>query len=286
MTTLRRTPLTDPSHASTGPWMERLLRRSDRLLALRGLGPATQRLYLSRIRRFLIWLGRYPGDATPQEVTRYLQYLGTRRGLSLSSCQQARSALRFLFREVLALPDLPGGLGGHSAVRCSGQPVLTPAQIRRLLAAAETTRDEALFGLLYGSGLRLSELQRLRVGDVRLRARAIRVRNKKGGYIRSTILSALVMGSLPALIRRRGAKEYVFPGSEGQAQKALAKAGRAAGLWVRPTPRVLRRSFASHLLARGVHPSTVQALLGKLPPRDSGRGAMRLTLPPGAMSPL
>jgi integron integrase len=119
-------------------------------------------------------------------VTPFLTWLATERMVSVSTQNQALNALLFLYREVLALPMVAGDF-----VRVRRPPtiptVLTREEVRELLA--ELTGTYLLMArLLYGTGIRLLELLRLRVKDVDFARGQIVIRGGKGAKDRVTML--------------------------------------------------------------------------------------------------
>jgi integron integrase len=129
---------------------------------------------------------RHPRDLGSKAVTPFLTYLATERDVGISTQNQALNALLFLYREVLTLPMVAGDF-----VRVKRQPglptVLTQEEVRELLAAMSGTYH-LMARLLYGSGMRILELLRLRVKDLDFARAQIMVRAGKGGKDRVTIL--------------------------------------------------------------------------------------------------
>jgi integron integrase len=187
--------------------------------------------------------------------------------------------------------------------------VLTRDEVRALLARLEGTQ-QLMASLLYGTGMRLMEVVRLRVKDVDFGYRQIVVRDAKGAKDRVVPLPEAVTAPLRMHLARarqlfeedgrRGLGEvqlpealarkypnaprewhwqYVFPSGrisfdarsgkgrrhhlhENGLQKAVKKAGVAAGIAKRVHCHSLRHSFATHLLEQGYDIRTVQDLLG------------------------
>jgi len=129
---------------------------------------------------------RHPRDLGSKGVTPFLTFLATEREVSISTQNQALNALLFLYREVLTVPMVAGDF-----VRVRRPPrlptVLTQDEVRELLASMSGTY-QLMARLLYGTGLRLLELLRLRVKDVDFERGSIMVRAGKGGKDRVTVL--------------------------------------------------------------------------------------------------
>jgi integron integrase len=121
------------------------------------------------------------------EVTAFLTHLAVDRGVASSTQNQAKSALLFLYRQVLGvqLPWLDEIVGAKTARRLPV--VLTPSEVRSLLHELSGTMG-LVAALLYGTGMRLLEALRLRVKDVGVERREILVRDGKGGKDRVTVL--------------------------------------------------------------------------------------------------
>jgi len=133
---------------------------------------------------------RHPRDLGSQGVTPFLTYLATERDVSVSTQNQALNALLFLYREVLALSIVTGDF--VRVKRSPGVPtVLTREEVRELIDALTGTY-QLMARLLYGTGMRLLELLRLRVKDVDFARGQIVVRAGKGAKDRVTILPDLL----------------------------------------------------------------------------------------------
>ena len=153
---------------------------------------STERTYLDWVKRFFEYTGKVKGGAireTPgvAEIRDFLSYLAVSRNVSASTQNQAFNALLFLFRSVLNIEI--GDL--NSTVRAKRAPqlpvVLTVEEVRQTFSFMEGT-SLLMTQLLYGAGLRLMELFRLRVKDIDYGAGLILVRAAKGDKDRSTIL--------------------------------------------------------------------------------------------------
>ncbi len=138
-----------------------------------------------------------------QDVRAYLSYLALRHRVSSSTQNQAFNALLFLFNEVLHI-EL-SNLG--KTVRAKRGPklpvVLTPEELQKLFKQVES-KNLLILQLLYGSGIRLMELARLRVKDIDFASNLIFVRSSKGDKDRSTILPELIKPHLQTHLLMNG----------------------------------------------------------------------------------
>jgi integron integrase len=156
------------------------------------------------VRFFVRWHGRegtmrHPRDLGEVEVRQFLSMLANERQVSVSTHNQALSALLFLYREVLG-HSLPWMNELQRPQRPRRIPsVLTPTEVAALLAAMDG--EMALLAkLLYGTGMRLMEGVRLRVKDVDFERQVLVVREAKGGKDRVVMLPQSLSGALAAQV--------------------------------------------------------------------------------------
>lgn len=157
-------------------------------IRLRHYSIRTETAYVDWIRRFIHFHGtQHPLRLGAPHVTAFLSHLAADRNVSPSTQNQAKSALLFLYRQVLgiSLPWLDEVVAAHVNRRLPV--VLTPAEVRTLLNELSGPTG-LLVALLYGTGMRLLEGLRLRVKDVEFHRRELIVRCGKGGKDRVTVL--------------------------------------------------------------------------------------------------
>jgi integron integrase len=162
---------------------------------------STERSYIDWFQRFHAYLTGVKNKdwektgADETDVRDFLSHLAVKQRVSSSTQNQAFNALLFLFREVLKsdLHDL------NKTVRAKRGPklpaVLTETEVSKLLGQL-TGRELLLVHILYGTGLRLMELARLRVQDIDFDMNSIIVRAGKGDKDRITILPDAVKNQL------------------------------------------------------------------------------------------
>jgi integrase/recombinase XerC len=258
-------------------WLERYLAH---LTLERRYSPHTSAATRHDLQAFL---AQRPAPAAWDDVTAHdIRAFAARQhhaGLSGRSIQRQLSSLRGLFRFLLR----EGAAHSNPAlgIRAPKSPrplpkALDPDQAARLMTAPapgpDALRNHAILELFYSSGLRLSELTGLDVGDVDMNEAQVRVTGK-GGKTRllpvgGKALVALRLWLAERAVRALPGQAALFTGrlgrriSAGQVQKITAAAARAAGLGVHVHPHMLRHSFATHLLESSGDLKAVQELLG------------------------
>jgi integron integrase len=192
----------------------------------------TEQAYLDWVKRFILFHGKqHPRSMGKPEIEAFLSYLAVERNVSASTQNQAKSALLFLYREVLGV-ELPWLEDIEQAKTPKRLPVvLTEPEVQAVLALLSGTW-QLLGHLLYGSGLRLMEGVRLRVKDVEFSRREILVREGKGFKDRVTMLPlALIQPLRQHLTRVQTLHEADLAQGHGEVYLpyALARKYPAAG---------------------------------------------------------
>ena len=208
---------------------------------------------------------RHPRELGAAHVTAFLSYLATERRVSASTQGQARAALLFLYGQVLGdqLDWLEGVVQAKRPMRLPT--VLSSEQVAAVLGAMHGT-PRLVAHLLYGSGLRLMEACTLRVKDVSLEERILRVRGGKGGKDRVTMLPDAVVAPLEAQIERirqrhvgdvlGGGGYVVLP--EAYARKAPGAARDWRWQWLFPAAREYVDRSTGRRHRHHLHESVIQ----------------------------
>jgi integron integrase len=177
-----------------------LLNEAKRLIRLKHYSYSTERTYLQWIKRFLEYVrqtGKKETSAALESVDckNFLSHLALKEKVSSSTQNQAFNSLLFLFRNVLC-KDMDDLAQTVRAKRGQKLPVVFSVEEVKKLLACMHDRDLLITGLLYGAGLRLMELARLRVKDIDMDLNTLTVRSGKGDKDRTTILPVTVKGQL------------------------------------------------------------------------------------------
>jgi integron integrase len=162
----------------------------------------TEIAYADWVRRYVRFCElRHPRECGAADVERFLTHLAMVDNVTASTQNQARSALLFLYKEVLSI-DLPWLDGIVTAKRPARLPVvLTLAEVHRVLDRTDGVHGLVL-RLLYGTGMRVLEALRLRVKDVDFERREIVVREGKGLRDRVTMLPSALVDDLHRQLSR------------------------------------------------------------------------------------
>ena len=174
----------------------RLLDRVRGKIRLKHYSIRTEEQYANWIKRFILFHGkRHPESMGAPEVEAFLTHLAVEGKVAASTQNQARSAILFLYKEVLEkeLPWLNDVTPAKTPRRLPV--VLTVAEARAVLGRLESPHS-LVANLLYGAGLRLMEAVRLRVKDVEFARGEILVREGKGFKDRVTMLPDSVKAPL------------------------------------------------------------------------------------------
>lgn len=146
--------------------------------------------------------------------------------------------------------------------------ILTKEEVRKLIISVENLKHRCIIKLLYGSGLRLSELLHLKIADINHKSMIIHIRKAKRDKDREVILSKVLSEELLIYFSNYKPADFLFEGqaggiySEKSVQVIVKNAASKAGIKKQVTPYTLRHSFATHLLEAGTDIRIIQQLLG------------------------
>ncbi len=249
----------------------------------KGLAANSLGAYAADLHHFTRFAEGESGGAIP-DVEALRHYLDSlyRAGLSSRSVARRLSTLRSFYAFLLREGRIPSDPTEHLGAPKQWQTIpkfLNPEEIERLSQspdAQRTTgaRDHAMIELLYATGLRVSELCSLGVGDLNLDLGVLRATGKGRkqrmipvGKVALAAVRAYLESGRPAILRGRPSR-HLFVTSRGGPMtrqafwKLLRGHGRKAGVFHHLTPHVIRHSFATHLLEGGADLRSVQAMLG------------------------
>jgi integron integrase len=205
-----------PSPDPSSPKPPRLLDQVRDKIRANHYSLRTEETYVHWIRRFILFHGkRHPAEMGQVEVSSFLTHLATKEHVAANTQNLALAAVLFLYREVLER-ELPWLKDVVRAKRPQRLPtVLTRRETDLLLGFLDDSESALVARLLYGTGMRLMEGVRLRVGDIDFERRQITVRQGKGGKDRVTVLPELLLEPLQKQVAvRRAAYELEVAAGE------------------------------------------------------------------------
>ncbi len=224
------------STAKPADFTPQLLTETKRLIRLKHYSYSTEKTYLQWITRFLEYTRQTEKKETSimieaADCKNFLSHLALNERVSSSTQNQAFNAILFLFRNVLC-KDMGDLAQTVRAKRGQKLPVVfSMEEVKRLLTCIDG-KDLLIAGLLYGSGLRLMELARLRVKDIDMDFNTLTVRSGKGDKDRTTILPAAVKDQLQEhlnVVKKLHEKDLSLGHGEVHLPDALNRKYPAAG---------------------------------------------------------
>ena len=236
----------------------------------RNLTAATQRSYIFWVHELAKYYHQSPDQLGPDEVERFQRYLIQDRRLSGDAIQQATSALRFFYYQVQHV-DWPIERLNHPRRAHRLPVVLSRAEVDHFFQFVPTLTWRAALMTCYGTGLRVSDVVRLKVSGIGASRGLMRVEQGKGQQDRYVPLPARLREVPRDYWRalRPPEKQWLFPSprrgrhiSQTAFQQACRDACRQARLPKRVTPHALRHAFATHLREDGTNLRVMQMLLG------------------------
>ncbi|PJC01047.1 MAG: integrase [Candidatus Komeilibacteria bacterium CG_4_9_14_0_8_um_filter_36_9] len=236
-------------------------------LIIRGLSKRTIKLYLSYNMQFLQYLGKSAKEVTSQDIKDYLLYLKF-KNYSNTSLNLVISALKFYYTQVLKR-KLFFNISRPKREKYLPN-ILSKSEIISLINLTGNLKHKLILSLMYGSGLRVSEVVKLKLRHFDLINREVLVKAGKGNKDRYTILSNYSINLFKKYIEILPNNQiYLFTGlklnshlSQRSAQKIFVQALNKAHIVKKVSCHSLRHSFATHLLESGVEMRLIQKLLG------------------------
>ncbi len=242
---------------------------------LRDTPESSRESYFRRVQAFVEYIEGKNKDLSAievEDIQKYILYLKKDKGLSAGTINNYISSIRFFYVHALnkewdkkKLPRMK---------RKKKLPVIPPKQdVLALINNTTNLKYKAIFSLIYGSGLRVSEVARLRICDICSKTMRIRVENAKHGTNRYTILSDNALNILRdyfrAHINSYKPEDWLFSGREPGShiniksiKNTIIKLRDKLGLDQNISAHTLRHCFATHLLENGVDPVYIQQMLG------------------------
>jgi integrase/recombinase XerD len=247
-----------------------LIQKMKEELVRRNYAATTLRGYLQAIRHFQQHVGKPLTELGADDIRSYHAHLLGKRKLAVSSVVVNICAIRFLYSKVLKRRDMKEDLP-YPKERMRLPEILSPGEVAQLIGGASNVYHRTMLILLYATGLRRSEMCRLKVSDIDSKRMMLRVEQGKGGTDREVPLTKKLLAVLREYYRWMKPQTYLFPVDGWRADKpitdkvvweAVREAALRSGIKKRVTPHTLRHCFATHLLESGADLRSIQMMLG------------------------
>jgi len=178
-----------PHTAANAGSTDEMMQKLREWMRIKHYSPSTEKSYRHWITHFIRYTGEQGGNGelSTNDFSDFISYLATQRKVSAATQNQAFNALLLLFRDILHVDTahLPVTIRARQGKRLPS--VLSVNEVQQILAAVEP-QYSLMIKLLYGSGMRMSELLRLRIQDIDFDHRLITVHAAKGDKDRTTLL--------------------------------------------------------------------------------------------------
>ena len=239
--------------------MEGLLEKLKKELEIRNLSKQTVKGYLFSVRKFLEF-SKEKG-ISKESVKNYIQI--KLKDENPSSVRKDLFAIKFFFEIVLKQKlILPNPKKNNTLPE-----ILTIEELRKLIETTTNVKHKLIIKLLYGTGLRVSEIVNLKSGDMNFVESLIHIRLAKGKKDRFVKIPESMIEDLKKYCELESSDILFASNHNGKLNTAtiqaiLKNAAKKAEIKKRVYPHLLRHSFATHLLEQGTDLRIIQKLLG------------------------
>lgn len=234
-------------------------------MRLKNFSPRTIQSYTHYIQDCLKYANMGPKFITEDHIRSYLLFL-QQKNSSTSTINTAYSALKLYFEKVLRrkfFANIP-----RSKREKYLPTVLSKEEVKKLIEVTQNIKHKTMIQLLYGAGLRVGELVRIKMCDLDFDRERVHVVLAKGNKDRYTVLPHSLIEILQKQANVKKPTDFLFTNSKGDhltektMSKIIEKASAKAHLAKHISPHTMRHSFATHLLEHGTDIRYIQELLG------------------------
>lgn len=225
------------------------------------------RNYGRNIAHFSLHFMRIPNEVSVDEINTYLYRLTTHENYSESFFKQTVFGLKYWFR-IFGLEEAAIKMPMIKKDKTLPE-VLSQQECKQLFKAPRLLKHRFLLAFAYSAGLRMNELRHIKITDLDIDRKLVRVKKGKGKKDRYVILSEFIIKKLPKYMEEVQPQVYLFEGltpghvmGERSIQYVINEALLKTEIKKKVSMHTLRHSFATHLLEDGVDIYTIQHLLG------------------------
>lgn len=241
--------------------------------SVENLSKSTLSMYFTTLRAFFDTVRKPVTGVTTNDIRVYLYGYKERRGVKDSTLETIRVVLHSFFEwltEEGHIDKNPVRRVAAIKFRYEERTPLTDIELARIRANCRTLRQKAIVDFLYSTGCRVNEVCNMKLSDVDIHNKEVRILHGKGDKFRVSYLNADSVVSLNAYLdSRQDNCPYLFvttrkASSMGKRaiEEEIKKVAQAAGITKSVTPHTFRHTAATTALRRGMKIEEVQKFLG------------------------
>lgn len=239
----------------------------ERELKISGFSKNTIDAYLYYNKDLIKNTNKSPREVNVDDIKEYLLKLKN-KNYSNATLNVAINAIKFYYGQILRRRFFFNKEIFRTKKAQKIPEVFTKDEVRLILGTIQNVKHKLMLGLMYSSGLRVSEVVSVKVKNFDFQGKLLFIRGAKGAKDRATILSEKVSGVLEKYTKSKNPDDYVFVNGRGgrlterTTQKCFAEVLKKSGVKKCVSCHSLRHSFATHLLEGGTDIRYIQELLG------------------------
>jgi len=250
------------------PKMQEALDLNHQKMVLKGFAASTIRAYQQELKGFFSFFEKHEYKSiTKDQIEGFLFHLITKYKISEQKQNTIINAIKCFYEHTLGMPREYYQITRPKKSRNLPN-VLSEEEVAAILNYPKNIKHRAILHTIYSAGLRVGEVIRLRIKDIRSDDGYIFVKDSKGKRDRHTVLSDILLNLLREYYKTHKPSYWLFEGQDGgqysvrSIQNIYRRAAKATGANPWSTPHTLRHSFATHLMKRGVNIRYIQSALG------------------------
>lgn len=253
------------------PVNDHILPAMTEMLQLKAYSSSTIKTYVGEMGRFLVLLRDKPAEnLKASEIKRYLVYCFEKLKLKENTLHSRMNALKFYYEQVLGMEKIFWEIPRPKKQQQNPH-FFNQDEITRIIKQTKNIKHKTMLMLAYGTGMRVSEVTKLKIWQIDSKRMQIIVEQAKGKKDRVAALSPVLLVMLREyFITYKPKKEgYLFCGQDSNEpystrslQLVLQAAKQRAGILKPGSVHALRHSFATHLLDKGTDVTMIMKLLG------------------------
>ncbi|WP_310993884.1 tyrosine-type recombinase/integrase [Aequorivita marina] len=254
--------------AAIAPHVQRELDRNHQKMILKGFSWATIRNYQSNLTQFFQYFEAVEYQKiTKEQIEGFIYHLISKYKISDQKQNQLINAIKCYYEHTLGMPreyyDITRPKKSNNLPN-----VLSKREVATILSYPTNIKHKAILHVIYAAGLRVGEVVRLRLTDIRSDDGYLFIKDGKGKKDRHCTLSPVLLALLREYYKQFKPSYWLFEGQDGgqytvqSIQRIYRKAVKNTNSNPWSTPHTLRHSYATHLMEHGVNIRKIQSSMG------------------------